>query len=173
MRRLLESAPSVTPSRRALGAGRFRPSGAPPGRSETGRRRGIPPGRLPQYREVSRRRRRWYWVCLYPGMVDTVIRLTVLLMLALGALNALHAGAVVVRLLHRLARRRGGLALLLPTFTSTADIRDWLEDWRVFLNSGDPALIALRHDARVVIGRHIHLTIVSNTWALAVMAIAP
>ena len=107
------------------------------------------------------------------GMVDTIIRLTVLLVLALAALNALHAGAVVVRLLHRLARRRGGLALLLPMFTSTTDVRDWLEDWRVFLNSGDPALIALRHDARVVIGRHIHLAIASNTWALAVMAIAP
>ena len=62
---------------------------------------------------------------------------------------------------------------MLPTFRSTGDVRDWLDDWRVFLNSTDPALIALRHDTRVVIGRHLHLTIVSNTWALALIAIAP
>jgi len=110
---------------------------------------------------------------LPPGMVDTIIRLTALVVLTLAVLNALQAGTVFVRLLQRLAHRRGGLALVLPTFRSTGDVRDWLADWRVFLNSTDPALIALRHDTRVVIGRHLHLTIVSNTWALALIAIAP
>jgi hypothetical protein len=110
---------------------------------------------------------------LPPGMVDTIIRLTALVVLTLAALNALQAGTVFLRLLRRLGHRRGGLALVLPTFRSTADVRDWLEDWRVFLNCADPALVALRHDARIVIGRHLHLAIVSNTWALALIAIAP
>ena len=106
-------------------------------------------------------------------MVNAIIQATVLAVLALAALNALHAGAVVVRLLYRLWRRRGGLTLLFPTLTSRSDVRDWLDSWRVFLNCADPCLVALRRDARVVIGRHIQLTIASNTWALALMAIAP
>jgi hypothetical protein len=106
-------------------------------------------------------------------MVNTIIQITVLAVLTLAALNAFHAGTVVVRLLYRLWRRRGGLALLFPILTSRTDVRDWLDAWGVFLNCGDPALIALRHDARVVVSRHIQLTIASNTWALALMAIAP
>jgi hypothetical protein len=107
------------------------------------------------------------------GMVDMIIRLTALVVVMLAALNAMQAGTIVVRLLHRLMRRRGGVALLLPTFRSAADVRDWLEDWRVFLNCGDRALVALRHDARIVIGRYLHLTIVSNAWAFALLLIAP
>jgi len=110
---------------------------------------------------------------LPPGMVDTIIRLTALVVLTLAALNALQAGTVFVRLLQRLAHRRGGLALVLPTFRSPGDVCYCLDDCRVFLHCTDPSRSALRHDTRVVIGRHLHLTIVSNTWALALIAIAP
>jgi hypothetical protein len=103
-------------------------------------------------------------------MVDAIIWLTAMAVLALGALNALHAGAIVTRMLHQ-AARRGGRPLCLPAFRCMGDVRAWLGDWRDLLASDTPALIALRHDARVVIGRHIHLAVVSHTWALALAAI--
>jgi hypothetical protein len=106
-------------------------------------------------------------------MVDMIVRTTALVVVMLATLNAMHAGTIFVRLVQRLARRRGGVALLLPTFRSVADVLDWLEDWRVFWNGGDRALVALRHDARIVIGRYLHLTIVSNAWIFALLLIAP
>ena len=97
-------------------------------------------------------------------MVEAIIRLTVLAVLLLAVLNALHAGAIVTRLLHH-AARRGGRRLWLPAFRCVGDVRAWLGDWRDVLASDTPALIALRHDARVVMGRHIHLAVASHTWA--------
>jgi hypothetical protein len=107
-------------------------------------------------------------------MVDAIFRLTVLAVLVLTALNALQTGAVVIRLVRHVARRhpRYGLRLWLPIFSSVSDVREWLNAWRGVLRP-DPALVALRTDARQVIGRHVYLALLSQTWAMAVSAIAP
>ena len=112
---------------------------------------------------------------LPPGMVDTIIRLTVLAVLALAAANALHAVAVFVRFARHVSRcaPHDGLSFWLPAFGSVRDARVWLGQWRALFDSRDPKLIALRLDARLVIGRHLHLTLLSNTWAIALSAIAP
>ena len=110
----------------------------------------------------------------HKAMIDVILRLTVLAVLALTALNALQAGAVLIRLVRHVARRQPhyGLNLWLPAFTSVSDIRDWLEAWRGVLRP-DPACVALRADARQVIGRHLYLALLSQTWAMAVSALAP
>ena len=107
-------------------------------------------------------------------MVDMVIRLTVLVVLGLAFANAVHALAVFVRLARHLAASspHGGLAFWLPAFGSVRDARVWLLRWRGVLDSRDPALVAIRTDARTVLSRHLHLTVVSNTWAIALTAIA-
>jgi hypothetical protein len=107
-------------------------------------------------------------------MVDVILRLTVLAVLALVALNAVQTGLVLIRLVRHVGRRhpRYGLGLWLPIFTSLSDVRDWLSAWRGVLRP-EPALVALRADARQVIGRHIYLALISQTWAMAVSAIAP
>ena len=111
---------------------------------------------------------------LPPGMVDMIIRLTVLAVLGLALANALHAVIVFVRFAHQVARRapHGGLSFWLPAFGSMRDARIWLGHWRAFFESGDLALMALRLDARLVISRHVHLTVLSHTWAIALSAIA-
>jgi hypothetical protein len=107
-------------------------------------------------------------------MVDAIFRLTVLAVLALAALNALHAGTLAIRLVRHVGRRQPnyGLKLWLPLFSSMKDVRDWIGAWRAVLRP-DPSLVALRTDARQVIGRHLYLTLLSHTWAMAVTAIAP
>jgi hypothetical protein len=107
-------------------------------------------------------------------MVDTIVRFTVLAVLALAALNALHAGMVLARLARHLGRRhpRFGIDLWLPVFTSPADVRTWLGAWRDALGSDDPLLAALRAGARTVVGRHLYLALLSQTWALAISTIA-
>ena len=112
---------------------------------------------------------------LPPGMVDAIIRLTVLAVLALAAANALHAATVFVRFARQIARRapHGGLSFWLPAFGSMRDARIWVGRWRALLASHDPALVALRLDARLVITRHLHLTLLSHTWAIALSALAP
>jgi hypothetical protein len=106
-------------------------------------------------------------------MVDVIARCTVIAVLVLGALNALHGGAVLVRLVRHVSRcqPRHGLDLWMPAFTSPADVRAWLARWRAVLR--EPALVAVRADARTVIGRHFYLALLSNTWVFAVSAIAP
>ena len=108
-------------------------------------------------------------------MVDTIIRLTVLAVLALALANALHAVIVFVRFARQIARRapHGGLSFWLPAFGSMRDARIWLGHWRALFGSHDPALVALRLDARLVLMRHLHLTLLSNTWAIALSAIVP
>ncbi len=107
-------------------------------------------------------------------MVDAIFRLTVLAVLALAALNALQAGALLIRVVRHVARRQPhfGLNLWLPAFTSVSDIRNWLSAWRGVLRP-DPTLVALRADVRKVIGRHLYLALLSQTWAMAVSALAP
>jgi hypothetical protein len=106
-------------------------------------------------------------------MVDVIVRLTVVAVLALAALNALHGSAVLIRIVRHVARQQPqfGLALWLPAFTSVDDIRAWLARWRTIL--ADPALLRLRTDARTVVGRHLYLALLSQTWAMAVTAITP
>lgn len=108
-------------------------------------------------------------------MIDTVIRLTVLAVLALAAANTLHAAWVFVRFARQIARRtpQGGLSFWLPAFGSVRDARVWLARWKSVLAEQDPVMIALRLDARVVLTRHFHLTLLSNSWAIALNAIAP
>jgi hypothetical protein len=108
-------------------------------------------------------------------MVDTIVGLTVVVVLALAAINALQGLALMVRLVSYLAQRHPhyGLGLWLPAFTSPEDVRAWLGAWREVLCSGDLGLAILRAQARQVIGRHVYLTLLSNTWAMAVNVIAP
>ena len=102
------------------------------------------------------------------------IRLTVLAVLALAMANALHAVVVFVCFARLVARRapHGGLSFWLPAFGSVRDARIWLGHWRALFNSYDPMLVAVRLDARMVFTRHIHLTLLSHTWAIALRAIA-
>ncbi len=106
-------------------------------------------------------------------MVDIIVRLTVLAVLTLAALNALHGATVLVRIVRQVARRQPhfGLALWLPVFTSVADIRTWLGAWRAAFS--DPTSVALRTDARTIAGRHLYLALMSQAWALVVTALAP
>jgi hypothetical protein len=108
-------------------------------------------------------------------MVDTIIRLTVLAVLALAAANALHALIVFARFARHISRctPHGGLSFWLPAFASARDARIWLGHWRALFGSHDAALAAIRLDARLVVSRHLHLTLLSNTWAIALSAIAP
>ena len=107
-------------------------------------------------------------------MVDLIVRLTALAVVALAAVNAVHAATVVVRLAREAARHapHGGLLLWLPVFGSMRDVRVWLAHWRALLASREPALVAVRLDARLVISRHLHLMLLSHTWAIALSAIA-
>jgi hypothetical protein len=107
-------------------------------------------------------------------MVDAIFRLTVLGVVVLATVNAVQTGAVLVRLVRHVGRRHPhyGLGLWLPLFTSVDDVRGWLQAWRGVLRP-EPALVALRADARQVIVRHVYLVLLSQTWAVAVSAIAP
>ena len=108
-------------------------------------------------------------------MVDTIIRLTVVAVLGLALVNALHGLTVVARLARQLALRTPhfGLAFWLPAFGSMRDVRVWIARWRSVLESREPELVAVRRDARLVIRRHIHLTVLSHLWALALGAVTP
>jgi hypothetical protein len=108
-------------------------------------------------------------------MVDMIIRLTVGVVVVLGVMNTAQTIAVFVHLARHVARRRPhwGLDLWLPAFTSVRDVRRWLEAWREVLRPGDPALVTVRASARTVITRHVYLTLVSHTWALAIGSVVP
>ena len=110
-----------------------------------------------------------------PGMVDIILRLTVAAVLILALVNTIQGVALVVRLARHVARRQPqwGLNLWLPAFTSVDDIRSWLRAWREVLRPGDPVLATIRSNARVVVGRHLYLALLSNAWAMALSAIGP
>jgi len=115
------------------------------------------------------------WGVLYPrDMVDVIFRMTVLAVMALAGINAMQTGALLFRLVRHVGRRHPnfGLGLWLPIFTSVQDVRDWLNAWRSVLRP-EPALVALRAEARQVIGRHIYLALLSQTWAMTISAIGP
>ena len=110
-----------------------------------------------------------------PVMVDFILRLTVAAVLILAAVNTIQGVALVVRLARHVARRQPqwGLNLWLPAFTSVDDIRSWLRAWREVLRPGDPVLAKIRTSARVVVGRHVYLALLSHGWAMTLSAIAP
>jgi hypothetical protein len=105
-------------------------------------------------------------------MVDVIIRVTVLAVLAVAAVNILHAALLSVRLARHLrAGRYGNLGLWFPIFHSMSDAAAWVARWRSIVMSGQPAMVAIRHDARVIVGRSMHLMLMSNAWGMAVTAI--
>jgi hypothetical protein len=109
------------------------------------------------------------------GMVEMIVAATTVVVMGLTALNAAHAGLVIGRLVRHVARRHShlGLGLWLPTFGSLADVATWLGAWRSILGSRDPAVVAIRLDARLVVTRYLYVALTSQTWAMAVTAIAP
>jgi hypothetical protein len=108
-------------------------------------------------------------------MVEMIVAATTVVVMGLTALNAAHAGLVLGRLVRHVARRHShlGFGLWLPTFGSVADVRNWLGAWRSILGSRDPAVVAIRLDARLVVTRYLYVALTSQTWAMAVTAIAP
>jgi len=108
-------------------------------------------------------------------MVEIIVAATTVVVMGLTALNAVHGGLVLGRLARHIARRHShlGLGLWLPAFGSLADLRAWLGAWRSILGSRDPAVVAIRLDARLVVTRYLYVALISQTWAMAVTAIAP
>jgi len=108
-------------------------------------------------------------------MVELIVATTTVAVMGLTALNAVHAGQVAGRLVRHIALRPShlGLALRLPTFGAVADQRNWLGAWRCILGSRDPAVVAIRLDARLVVTRYLYVALTSQTWAMAVTTIAP
>jgi hypothetical protein len=104
-------------------------------------------------------------------MVAAIIRVTVVLVLALGLLNALHGVAVFARLARYVARREShyGLALWLPTFESMQDPRAWVARWRALLSVPEAAVTTIRRDARLVLTRHLLLTVASHVWTFGLV----
>jgi hypothetical protein len=108
-------------------------------------------------------------------MVEIVVAATAGVVMGLTALNAVHGGLVLRRLARHIAQRHShlGLGFWLPAFSSLADLRAWLGAWRSILGSRDPAVVAIRLDARLVVTRYFYVALTSQTWAMAVSAIAP
>lgn len=108
-------------------------------------------------------------------MVDLIFRLTVGAVLMLAVLNTVQGVALLARLAGHVARRHPhwGLNLWLPVFTSVDDIRAWIDAWRDVLRLGDPVLAQLRAAGRTLVSRHVHLALLSYTWAVTVSAVAP
>ena len=106
-------------------------------------------------------------------MVEIIVAATTVVVMGLTALNAMHGGLVLGRLARHIARRHSHLGLWLPAFGSLADLRAWLGAWRSILGSRDPAVVAIRRDARLVVTRYLYVALTSQTWAMAVTALAP
>jgi hypothetical protein len=106
-------------------------------------------------------------------MVEIIVAATTVAVMGLTALNAAHAGLIVGRLARHRAAPHLGLGLWLPAFGSLADVSTWLGAWRSILGSRDPAVVAIRLDARLVVTRYLYVAVTSQTWAMAVTAIAP
>jgi hypothetical protein len=107
-------------------------------------------------------------------MVEGIIRVTVLAVFAVAAVNVLQLALLSVRLARHIRRiGRGDIALWFPMFRSASDVGAWLGRWRSIVMSGEPAMVAIRRDGRRVAGRYLHLVLMSNAWGMAVTAIAP
>jgi hypothetical protein len=107
-------------------------------------------------------------------MVEIIVRVTVWAVFAVAAANMLHGVRVAIRLARHVSRTKGAdLSLWLPTFRSLTDVHTWLSRWRAIVMSKEPAMVAIRRESRQVVGRYLHLMVMSNAWGMAVTAIAP
>jgi hypothetical protein len=108
-------------------------------------------------------------------MVDSIIRITTLLVAAVALVNIGYAVLIGVRLARRIAQRHPGraLGLWLPAWRSRREALGWLATWRSILGSTDPLIATLRGDARRVMLRHAQLFAWSETWAMLAVLIAP
>lgn len=108
-------------------------------------------------------------------MVDTIVRITTLLVAVVAVGNVGYAALLAVRFARRIRQRHPErwLELWLPAWRSPNDARRWLATWRSILSSTDPLIAATRADARVLMLRHAQLFAWSESWAMLVVLIAP
>ena len=108
-------------------------------------------------------------------MIDTIVRLTMVAVLAVGVMNLAHGAWIAFRL-ERYTRTRYPeitRSLWLPIFQSRRDATVWLATWRSILGSGDPMLARLRAEGRTVAVRHVQLLAGSQGWARALGFLVP
>ena len=108
-------------------------------------------------------------------MVETIIRVTMVAVLAVGLINLAHGAWIAFRLERYTRIRYPELArnLWFPIFQSRRDVSVWLATWRSILGSGDPMLALLRVEGRTVVARHLQLLAGSQGWALALGLLVP
>ena len=109
------------------------------------------------------------------GMVEWIVRLTLLAVaaVALGTLG--RAAWLGVRLGRRIGVKHAdlGLGLWLPVFRSGRDVRAWLATWSAILTSGDPAIAPVVLEGRLLAARYTQLAATSNAWAFAISVVLP
>ena len=108
-------------------------------------------------------------------MIETIIRITVVAVLAVGVMNLAHGAWIAFRLERYTRMRYPELerSLWFPIFQSRRDVSVWLATWRSILGSGDPMLALLRVEGRTVAARHLQLLAGSQGWALALAFLVP
>jgi hypothetical protein len=109
-------------------------------------------------------------------MADAIIRVTMLLVLAVAALNLGYAVLLGARLARRVREQHPDrwVRLLVPAWGSPREVAAWFRDWRAILRgSTDPLVATVRRDGRTMMMRHAQLFAWSELWALAVVVIAP
>ena len=108
-------------------------------------------------------------------MIETIIRITMMAVLAVGVINLAHGAWIAFRLERYTRIRYPELAsrLWFPIFQSPRDVAVWIATWRSILGSGDPMLALLRVEGRAVVARHLQLLAGSQGWALALAFLVP
>jgi hypothetical protein len=108
-------------------------------------------------------------------MVDVIVKITGLMVLAIGVLNLAHGALVTARLVAHVTRRYPHLRLdlWLPRWVDARDAQAWLATWRGILRSGDPTMAAIRTDGRIVIARHVQLMLSSQAWVMVAATMVP
>src|SRR4030095_846197 len=165
-------APQCTPTVIAPQAGRFWLSASFASRTESSRSEGLNRERYPLKQMFT-----GVVPCLLyaQGMVEVIVAATTVVVMGLTALNAAHGGLVLGRPARHIAQRPAhlGLGFWLPAFGSLADLRDWLGAWGSVLGSRDPAVVAIRLGARLVVTRYLYVGLTCQTWVMAGAAIPP
>jgi hypothetical protein len=112
---------------------------------------------------------------LHTAMVETIIRITMVAVLAVGLMNLAHGAWIAIRIGRHTRLRYPEIAknLWLPIFQSRRDVAVWLATWRSILGSGDPMLALLRAEGRTVMTRHLQLLGDSQGWALVLHIVVP
>jgi hypothetical protein len=112
---------------------------------------------------------------LHAGMVETIIRITMVAVLAVGLMNLAHGAWIAFRFGRHTHLRYPEIAknLWFPIFQSRRDVAVWLATWRSILGSGDPMLALLRAEGRTVMTRHLQLLGGSQGWALVLHIVVP